>query len=168
MKMKEYILSIVSVILLTAAVGIILPEGKTGKFIKGIFAVATLVVILTPLTKIGDYIPAFETESGDVEIGYDEEYLDYMYDKKSEVYAAEIESYIQEKGCESDVEIVYDCADYEFHIVKVSTNLYFSGISEEDEHIYIMSEIQKAVAQYCGIEEEKVQINEIFIETEKQ
>ena len=128
--MKEYILSIVSVILLTAAVGIILPEGKTGKFIKGIFAVATLVVILTPLTKIGDYIPAFETESGDVEIGYDEEYLDYMYDKKSEVYAAEIESYIQEKGCESDVEIVYDCADYEFHIVKVSTNLYFSGISE--------------------------------------
>ena len=43
-----------------------------------------------------------------------------------------------------------------------------TGISDEDEHIYIMSQIQKTAAEYCNVEEDKVQIHEIFTETERK
>ncbi|PWM70859.1 MAG: hypothetical protein DBX59_09845 [Bacillota bacterium] len=158
--MKEYILSIVSVILLTAAVGIILPEGKTGKFIKGIFALATLVVILTPLAKSDAIVPSFDTEYRE-ETACDEDFLDYIYYKESRNYADVIAAYVKEKGYDSEVRVLYKSDDYQFKITKVTVNLKNSGISGGDEHIYIMSEIKQAVAKYCEIGEEKVHINEV-------
>lgn len=165
--MKEYILSIVSVILLTAAVGVILPEGKTGQFVKGIFAVATLVVILTPLANLGAGEPAFDFPES-AETAYDEGYLDYIYDKRCASYETALEAYIGEQGCEGEAEVCYGLDDREFFVTKVIINLKISGISDEDEHIYIMSQIQKTAAEYCNVEEDKVQIHEIFTETERK
>lgn len=165
--MKEYILSIVSVILLTAAVGIVLPEGKTGKFIKGIFAVATLVVILTPLANFQSSVPAFGTDYGE-QTEYDETFLEYVYYKECKHHEAVLQEYIKEQGYDSEVFVLYEYPDYDFRITKVAVNLQISGISVGDEHIYITSEIKQAVAKYCNINEDKVLINEISAKTQKQ
>ena len=156
--MTEYILSIISVILLTGAAGIVLPEGKTGKFVKSVFAVATLVVILTPLIRWkNSSLPAFDN---DYSIEYDENFLDYIDFKESEYRSGVIEKMLREEGYESLVQLYYERIDNEFKITKVLIFLQNSGISGQDEHIYIPSEIIQAVADYCGVGTDKVVVNE--------
>lgn len=132
--MTEYILSIVSVILLTGAVGIILPEGKTGKFIKSVFAVATLVVILTPLINLkGQEVPAF---GGNDDVVYDEGYLDYIDYEKSESMSDTLEKMLKDEGYESLVQVYYERVDNKFKVTKV---LIFCKIREyrDKTSIYI-------------------------------
>lgn len=156
--MTEYILSIISVILLTGAAGIVLPEGKTGKFVKSVFAVATLVVILTPLIRWkNSSLPAFDN---DYSIEYDENFLDYIDFKESEYRSGVIEEMLREEGYESLVQLYYERIDNEFKITKVLIFLQNSGISGQDEHIYIPSEIIQAVADHCGVGTDKVVVNE--------
>ena len=165
--MKDYILSIISIILLATAVGIILPEGKTGKFIRGIFALVTLVVILTPLMS-GQLETTIVQSGSQNEIQYDEDFLHFIDYEKSQRYADSIRSYVTENGYECDMEITYENEEYRFKIIKVSVNLKNSGISNGDEHIYKISEMKQTIAEYCGIDEGKVYINEVPEQTEKQ
>ena len=52
MNLSAGVLSIVGIVVLTLMVDIIIPEGKTGKYIKGVFAMLTVFVIAMPLPKI--------------------------------------------------------------------------------------------------------------------
>lgn len=152
--MTEYILSIISVILLTGAAGIVLPEGKTGKFVKSIFSVATLVVILTPLIRMKDSsAPVFDD---DFVFEYDENYLEFIDYKESEYRSGVIEEMLEENGYETLVQLYYERAENQFKITKVLIFLKNSGISEQDEHIYISSDMIQAVAEYCGVGTDKV------------
>ena len=47
--MKDWIISIVSVVLITNIVCLILPQGKMGRFVKNIFSILTVLVIIKPL-----------------------------------------------------------------------------------------------------------------------
>lgn len=51
MNLSAWVLSIVGIVVLTLMVDIIIPEGKTGKYIKGVFAMLTVFVIAMPLPK---------------------------------------------------------------------------------------------------------------------
>ena len=55
--MNEWIMSIVGITALGVLMDILLPEGETNKYIKGIFALFTVFVIIYPLPKIanGDF-----------------------------------------------------------------------------------------------------------------
>lgn len=50
--MKAYILSIAGVVLLTAVVSIIVPNGKMGKFIQGLGKLLTLSVMIAPFASL--------------------------------------------------------------------------------------------------------------------
>ena len=52
MNLSAWVLSIVGIVVLTLMVDIIIPEGKTGKYIKGVFAMLTVFEIAMPLPKI--------------------------------------------------------------------------------------------------------------------
>ena len=52
MNLSAWVLSIVGIVVLTLMVDIIIPEGKTGQYIKGVFAMLTVFVIAMPLPKI--------------------------------------------------------------------------------------------------------------------
>lgn len=52
MNLSAWVLSIVGIVVLTLMVDIIIPEGNTGKYIKGVFAMLTVFVIAMPLPKI--------------------------------------------------------------------------------------------------------------------
>ena len=50
--MSAYLLSIIGIVLLTAILSAVLPDGKTVKFIKGIAKLCCLAVILPPVHRI--------------------------------------------------------------------------------------------------------------------
>ena len=50
--MKEWIMSITGIIVFGVLLDVVLPHGKTAKYIKGIFAVLVVYVIVSPLPKL--------------------------------------------------------------------------------------------------------------------
>lgn len=49
--MKEWVLSIAGVIVFGVLLDVVLPQGKTAKYLKGIFAILVVYVIVAPLPK---------------------------------------------------------------------------------------------------------------------
>ena len=74
--MKEWILSIGVVILLTSIVGLILPEGKMGKYIKCFFSFIILLVLLTPLLNKEVIYSDFLINENEIQL--QENYLNYV------------------------------------------------------------------------------------------
>lgn len=63
--MTAWLLSIVGIVFLGVMVDIIAPSGKTNAFIKSIFAIFLIYVVITPIVKYikkGEYKVDFETE----------------------------------------------------------------------------------------------------------
>lgn len=63
--MTAWLLSIVGIVFLGVMVDIIAPSGKTNTFIKSIFAIFLIYVVITPIVKYikkGEYKVDFETE----------------------------------------------------------------------------------------------------------
>lgn len=50
--MKGWILSVVGIVFIGVVLDIILPDGKTSKFIKHIFSIFLLFIIINPITKL--------------------------------------------------------------------------------------------------------------------
>ena len=78
-----------------------------------------------------------------------------------------LEKMLKDEGYESLVQVYYERVDNKFKVTKVLIFLQNPGISGQDEHIYIPSEIIQAVASYCGIGEDKVIVNEVSSKAEK-
>jgi len=165
--MKEYILSIISVILLTGVAGIILPDGKMGKFVKSVFALITLVIILNPLVSLmrqftsGNYEPTF---GNDAEIKEDVEFIDYIEFTRARLMSEKAEEALKEKGYEGTVEVIYESIDYNFKIKKIKVNLKNKVIDGVDKHINI-EEVKQAVADALAVKKELIVVNEISAKT---
>lgn len=159
--MNEYIISIISVIVLTGVAAIILPDGRLGKFVKGIFAILTLVVILSPITAFfSDDIDYNGDIFDEKEMIINSEFLDYIDFKRKENYQTDLEKMLDKLGYESDVEIYYTSEDYKFKVTKVLINLKNSVMKDEYGHIVISEEIFETVCTYLSIERNSVEIYE--------
>ena len=66
----SWLLALTGVILLSVLVDILLPSGQTNKFIKGIFSILIIFVILTPLLKLknNDFSFSGLFDSGTIEV----------------------------------------------------------------------------------------------------
>ena len=49
--MTSYILSIVGIVFLGVLVDVIMPDGEMNKYVKGVFSIIALCVIINPLPK---------------------------------------------------------------------------------------------------------------------
>lgn len=89
--MSAWILGIAGVIALTALAEILLPEGETAKYIKGVLAVFIVAAIIAPLPYLLDGSFSFEEIFATKEVETDEELLDKLLDmsEKQENSSAE-------------------------------------------------------------------------------
>ena len=162
--MKEWILSIVVMVLLTTIITIICPEGKLGKMVKGIFSLIILLVIINPLLNFNkstinlDFNNLFQQENSSIQTGF----LDYSINKKIEIYKKECIEIIEKIGIEGAiVEIEYSISDkYEFSIYSAKIYLNKSVIKTEKEHIVVIEEIMDSISNYLNISKTNVLIYE--------
>ena len=91
--MSGWLLGIVGVVSLGVLIEILLPEGENSKYIRGIFSIIVIFVIISPLPKIakGDYIKGFDTQTQEVAI--DKSY----YDSVKEDMQTRIKDNLKEK-----------------------------------------------------------------------
>ncbi len=72
--MSGWLIDIVGVVSLGVLIEVLLPEGENSKYIRGIFSIIVIFVIISPLPKLakGDYINGFTSQKQEISI--DEEY----------------------------------------------------------------------------------------------
>ncbi len=145
--MKEYILSVAGIVLLSAVITVILPSGKMGKFIKGAMKLFTLVVLVSPFVKNFDKSATLYSEAT---VPMDGEYLSYCaatLAKADEKAIAQELSQTFSVAAEVEVE---RRAETKFPLEKISVKITDFGIIGQDEHIHIMNLIQENVTKQYG------------------
>jgi hypothetical protein len=146
---------------LTVLLDIILPDGQTNKYIKGIFSVVVVMVIAAPVT--GALNGGMNIE-GLFDLSMSKYAADnnYIYGVYVDAYAKEgeaIKTYLSSKeGIEIEkADIVFDPADKQ-KILYMNIFLKKSVIEKNPAHINISDKIQETLSKRYSIKKEDVRI----------
>ncbi len=159
--MSTWVINVGTVIVITTVAGFLVPDGKLGKYVKGIFSLLVLLVMIKPIFSINiDEIEFSDLFSGK-EISYQEDYLDYIYSKNNANCQEKVNNLLKNISVENaDVKIYHLITnDYEFQISKVTINLKNAVINSDKEHIDIIDEIKKSVSNSLSIDYNSVEVN---------
>ena len=149
--MTGWILSIVGTVLSITLTEVMLPEGNTAKFIKGVISLMVIYVVIAP-------IPALLTSKIDINTFFDfstasyesdEAFIGIIKEDKQSALTKEINEAFQEKGLSAYVSLVLD-KDYKVDLVYLSA-------TEED-----FDEAFRLTVKSLAIKEERIVINEVF------
>ena len=160
--MKEWIVSVGAVILITSIATLILPSGKTSKLIKGVFSILITIVIFSPIISIknGEFSLNF-TDQID-EIIYQEDYINFTNEKRIKFLQENCRKILTE--CEingGEVLIEYTLKDnYHFSIKSVKINLENAVINKNEQRIYIIEAAIKAVSEYLSVDKGVIYVYE--------
>lgn len=153
-----WILSIVGVVLLGVIIEIILPEGQVSKYIRGVTCLATVLVIVSPLAKLGD--ANFDIKkyiSSEIEL--DEGMLAQINQAKAKNIEESLEKLLQEEGYENvDVSISADYYSVQMEIMAIFVDLSKTVLNGEDANINKYEEITSLIVKSLGVEEECILI----------
>lgn len=160
--MKEWIFNIGTTVLLVSVITILLPDGKTGKFIKSIFSILILFVAIKPMatfSKIQLDNNIVYSEEIDIEIQKD--YIKFTFEKKKAEYEQNCYKILENLGVSNaKIEIFYSDTDLVFNIENVKIDLSNSVIISDKEHIFIIEEIKEKITSYLCINDSILVINE--------
>lgn len=149
--MKDWIISVVAIVILNSLLFLIIPNGRYSSLLKGIFSIISLYVVLLPVIKLKDL--NFEDISVEYEQNLQYDYLEFGFDSK----CFELENYcltvLSEEGFDvSSVNIEYEICDlYDFSIKNVSVEIKKNVIISENEHIVISEKIKSSVCSVLRV-----------------
>ena len=160
--MKEWILSVGSIVILTSVISLILPDGKTGKIIKCVFSLIILTVILKPILSIKDGVEIEEIVFNEAEICLQDDFIYYSIDEKMTNYEGNILFHLKNLGIENGSVFIeyYVLENYTAKIEKVVINLNNQVIISNKENIDIIDDIVSYVIKLTRVEKSRVIINE--------
>lgn len=126
----SWLLGLVGIAVLSVLVDILLPEGQTNKFIKGIFSLLVVFALISPLAKLKntdfDYSEIFANERIDVS----ESYLQKANEREQEILIADLTEMLETKGIKVE-KIVLNLKDGNINnIEKVSVKTTQTNLSE--------------------------------------
>ena len=149
--MAVWILSIVGTVLTITLTEVMLPEGTTAKFIKGVISLMVIYVVIAPIPVIMqskiDLSSFFDFSLSSYES--DAEFIGIIKEDKQSALAEEINAAFAERGLAASVKLVL--AD-DYTVTQV-----FLTVSAEDK-----SEARRLIMQSFAVKEEKIVINEVF------
>ena len=148
--MRAYVLSIAGIVLVIAAISIIAPSGKMGKFIKGMGRLFILVVMVAPFaTLFGDKRDKF-FQSADIVT--DNSYLLRCVEILCEEDEKEISAYLSEEFCITAQVQVFRSEKSGFPREKIEAKILDSGINGQGGHIDNAEDVRRALEERYGCE----------------
>lgn len=156
--MRGYILSILGIILIGSLIDIILPDGKINKFIKSIYAIFVLAVIINPLTrfiKSSNFLTGITR--GDLSVSASTiVYNDIIVNKEKFV-----ESVLKNNGLAGiDIKLQYKIENDEIVVNKCTANIKNLVIDSSKRHINKYDYVRKIIKDCIGLEDEEIVIDE--------
>lgn len=150
--MEGYILAVCGAVILSALVTILLPEGKTGKFINGMLRVFCVAVMLVPLCGLFEKFGAPSLpEGGSEEVALDEGFMERVFSEQALAQAEALETSLSEDpGISVSAEILWECVEYAYTVREVRIEIENFGIYGEDEHIFVIEQVRSRISELFG------------------
>ena len=149
--MRAWILSIIGVVFIGIMLEVISPEGKTNAFIKSIFAIVFMYVVITPIINLIknqdkiDFSNIIQTEHND----YSEQTLTEIKLK--------IETHLASNGFNGvEVEVVGVSTEEYTKVQKVQVDLSNLVLNSGDEHINKYKLITELIMSVVDIDKENI------------
>lgn len=143
--MQGYILGVCGAAILSALITILLPEGRTGKFVTGILRLFCLLVLLLPLFSLAESFSF--TLNGKAEP--DRAFLEYMCEERAREEEQDFEALALEKlDAEVDVTLTAEVVEWEYVVSKVTIKIIKTGMNGEDGHIFIIERLGELSDQF--------------------
>lgn len=160
--MKAYILSVCGAVIVSALVVMLLPEGKTGKFINGILKLFCLLVMLIPLFGfLSDHGEPVFSGDDSASIKPDDDFIDYFFGERAEREEVYLKQTLEEEfEVTLTAEIAWNVVDYAYEVSNVTIEIENFGMNENDEHIFIINGIGERVVKLMRIPSEAVEVYE--------
>lgn len=160
--MTGYLLSVIGVVILGVLVDLVLPTGQMNKYVKSMFGIFTILVIISPVPKLinqnFDFSQLFYNQTSTT---VDSDFLEVTNKKIVKQMELSIE-----KSCENSGYLQIECKiesileDNKLIIKKVYINLKNLVISQDQPHINKYTEIVQAVTQVVNVSKEQIIFNE--------
>lgn len=157
-----WILSIVGIVLLGVLIDLILPNGEIQKYIKSIFSIFIVFLMITPILQVDikkiDF-DKFIYNQTSVEV--DENFIENYYLKYKQGIENVCENALKNGGFSGvDVAISLNMSSKEFCVEKVELNLKNLEINTNVQHIDKYEEMKDIILSLIEIDREKVVMNE--------
>ena len=148
--------------ILISLISIIFPNGKIGKYLKSVFSFILIFSVINPLLNLDEINVDFNNAFLENEVIYQEQYLDYVNQKKIDNYNDNCTKILEELGVKNaQIDFIYYTDEkYNLIVEKVNVNLKNSVIISDVEHIDIKEGISTDIASYLNITKSKVLIYE--------
>lgn len=162
MSVSSYVLSIVGVVLLGVLIDVIMPDGEMNKYIKGVFSLLALFVMVSPVQKLFDK----NFDLNDIfydgkAVETDSDFLEATNKQiKNQLEKSLVARYKSAGFDNIKVEIMCDMSNNVLEIKKVIIDVSNLVMTEELSHINKYIEIKKVATDFLNVEESDVEINE--------
>lgn len=153
--MSGYILSILGIVIVGVLVDIVVPSGTINKYIKSIYAIFVLAVILSPVIK-------FLSNTHDINVnitGYEinEDLMNYINTNKIKSTETNIENKLKDEGFDGiDIKINYSIESNELMINSCTVNMQNLVITSDKQHINKYEFIIEVVREYTNLADEEI------------
>lgn len=153
---SSWIMSIAGVSVLSVLVDLIMPNGQTKKYIKGIFAFIIIFVIISPLPSlINEKFSLDDMFQEEIEL-QDEYFYQINRNRISSLEAAIMDEFKKNNLYGVRVSINANIFTREMEINAVFVDLSQVVINENLAHIDINELIKSSILKYINIDEEKI------------
>lgn len=157
--MSGYVLSILGIVLLGIIIDVIIPSGNINKYIKSIFSIFIIAVIISPVVKFLSNKSGFKLDYTNYEI--DIELVEYIYKKRTENEETKIEEYLSNEGFNHvDIVINFSINNNEIEYNSCKVNLENLVISADKQHINKYEFIKNVIYDFTSLTEEEIMIHE--------
>ncbi|MDR3263531.1 MAG: stage III sporulation protein AF [Clostridiales bacterium] len=158
--MLSWIISIAGIMVLTVLLDIILPEGQTNKYIKGIFSVIVVIVVITPFADIFkngiDINKLFDFSSNQYAV--DNNYINSVYAGMEKREETRIKDDLKADGIMIErADIILDAADKK-KIVRINIFFKQSVFDGIPAHINISDTIKTRLSERYRLKKEDIRI----------
>lgn len=157
--MGAWLLKITGVIALSTLSSLLIPNGQTKKYVKGIFALITLFVLVSPLPKLlksdfSGFPNAFDTVS---ELEIDETFLYGVATNAYKTQERNIEKFLKEKGIESKVKFVVK-SETSSEIDYVNVILSDKSFERDKSNSIDIGAMKNEISKFSGVPEDKLRV----------
>ena len=157
--MKMYILSILGIVVAGMLIDIILPKGNINKYIKGIYSIFVVAVLVNPLLKVlsktKNLTINYKEYSADIKL------LNYIYEKRCEKLEEEIEIIFSDQGYTNiKIYLEFSIENDELIYNSCKVDLKKLVISQDKQHINKYEFIKETIKELTNLTDERIIIDE--------
>ena len=157
--MGAWLLKITGVIAFSTLSSLLIPNGQTKKYVKGIFALITLFVLVSPLPKLlksdfSGFPNAFDTA---VELEIDETFLYGVATNAYKTQERNIEKFLKKKGIEAKVKFVVK-SETSSEIDYVNVILSDKSFERDKSNSIDIGALKREISKFSGVPEDKLRV----------